>query len=69
VPTAVSDDEMVESAALRVKVVPVAGAFSLTVGASTTRSGAGGVPTATATPLEQLFVVSDSPVTESTQAP
>ena len=55
--------------ALRANVVPAAGALVSTVGASTTRSGAGAAPTLTVTPVEQLLVVSDSPDTASTQAP
>ena len=39
------------------------------MGVSTTRSGAGAAPTVTVTAVEQLLVVSDSPDTESTQAP
>ena len=55
--------------ALRVKVAPVSGLLELTIGASTTRSGAGAAPTVTATATEQLFVVADSSDTASTQAP
>ena len=55
--------------ALRVKRAPAAGAPVSTVGASTTRSGAGAAPTVTVTAGEQLLVVSDSPDTASTQAP
>ena len=46
---------------------PTSGLLSSTEGAPTTRSGT--VLTVTATPLEQLFPVLDSPVTLSTQAP
>ena len=53
--------------ALRVNDAPVVGLLSSTDGVPTTRSGA--ALTVTAIPLEQLFVVSDSPDTESTQAP
>ena len=55
--------------AASVKRAPAAGALSLTVGVSTTKSGAGAAPTVMATAAEQLFVVSDSLVTASTQAP
>ena len=55
--------------ALSVNRAPAAGALSLTVGASTTRSGAAAPPTVTVTASEQLLVVSDSPATPSTQAP
>ena len=55
--------------AFRVKRAPAAGARSLAVGVSTTRSGAGAAPTVTVTAGEQLLVVSDSSDTESTQAP
>ena len=55
--------------ARRVKRTPAAGALSLTVGMSTTRSGAGAAPTVIATAAEQLLVVSVSSDTASTQAP
>ena len=56
--------------ALRSKEFPAAGLLSLTVRrAATTKSGAGAAPTVTATPLEQLFSVSDSLDTVSTHAP
>jgi hypothetical protein len=50
-----------------VKDSPTSGLLSLTVGVSTTRSGA--ALTVTVTALEQLLPVLDSPDTESTQAP
>ena len=52
----------------KVKLAPDAGLLSLTVGDPTTKSGSGS-GTVTAMAPEQLFVVSDSPVTASTQAP
>ena len=55
--------------AFSVKRAPVAGALVSTVGVSTTRSGTGAAPTVTVTATEQLLVVSDSPVAESTHAP
>jgi hypothetical protein len=48
---------------------PTTGLSALTVGDSTTRSGDAGYGTLTVTDEEQLFIVSDSPVTASTQAP
>ena len=44
--------------ALSVKDDPAVGLLSLTVGLSTTRSGAGAAPTVTVTASEQLLVVS-----------
>ena len=41
--------------ALSVKRAPATGALTSTVGVSTTRSGAGAVPTVTVTAAEQLF--------------
>ena len=55
--------------ALRVMRAPAAGALSLTVGVSTTRSGAGAAPSVTVTASEQLLIVSDSSDTASTHAP
>ena len=61
---------MFSAVILIMKVAPATRSLSLTRGAlSTTSGGAGAAPTVTATPLEQLFPVSDSPDTESTQAP
>jgi hypothetical protein len=53
----------------KVKAAPTTGLSALTVGDSTTRSGDAGYGTLTVTDEEQLFIVSDSPVTASTQAP
>ena len=55
--------------AFSVKRASAAGVLSLTVGVSTTRSGAGAAPTVMATAAKQLLVASDSPDTASTQAP
>ena len=55
--------------ALSVNDSPVVGLLSLTEGAPTTRSGAAAAVTVTVTAVEQLFVVSDSPDSRSTQAP
>ena len=52
----------------KVKLAPDVGLLSLTVGDPTTKSGSGS-GTVTVTDEEQLFVVSDSSVTVSTQAP
>ena len=52
----------------KVKAVPTAGLPTLTLGVSTTRFGSSS-RTVTLTDKEQLFVVPDSPVTSSTQAP
>ena len=56
----------------RVNDAPVSRLLSFTEGDCTSRSGlvgGGGADTVTDTALEQLFVVSDSPVTASTHAP
>ena len=57
--------------ALSVKLPPGSTLLSLTDGVCTTRSGGVSLPPVSVTETlgEQLFCVSDSPETESTQAP